>query len=133
MLPAVRSWYSYSAVVWAMASLKMSRMAAACCLRVQGTICMPSVYLRHQHIGRHGMARIVLVALALGQYHAAFLHLRVWGLLQQVMDAVQARPLLVDGLHHPPARLGDMRALQHQLLGPGVVLPATTRLQVHRT
>src|ERR1700733_11315966 len=137
MLPGVRAWYSYNAVELGMASLKMSRMAAACCWRVQRTNCIaqatPSVDLRHQHIGWHGTSGIVLVMLALGQHDRALCHFRVGKLLQQVMDAVHTRPLLVDGLHHPPALFGYVRALQHQLLGARVILPATPRLQVHGT
>jgi NAD(P)-dependent dehydrogenase (short-subunit alcohol dehydrogenase family) len=58
--------------------------------------------------------------------------LGVGHLRQQVVDAVQAGLLLVHRLHHPPGRLGDVGALQHHLLGLGVVLPAAAALQVHR-
>src|SRR3984893_4926191 len=48
-------------------------------------------------------------------------------------DAVQAHLLLVVGVDDPPRRLGDISALQHDLFGFGVLLPARPRLDVHGT
>ena len=45
-------------------------------------------------------------------------------LVEQMLDAVEARALLVHRLHHPPRRFGNVRALEHHFLGPRVVLPA---------
>ena len=75
-----------------------------------------SVDLRDQHLRRHRLARIVLVAFAFRQHDARFRHLGVRKLLQQVIDAVEPRALLVDGLHHPPARFGNVAALEHDFL-----------------
>src|ERR1700761_749879 len=50
-----------------------------------------------------------------------------------MMDAVQSSALLVDGVHHPPLRLGNMGTLQHHFFRLGVILPATPGLEVHWT
>src|SRR5262245_60191109 len=70
--------------------------------------------------------------LARRQHDLLAVDLLVGHLPQQVVHAVEPRLLLVDRLHHPPARLGDVRALEHHFLGLGVVLPAAARLEVHR-
>ena len=90
------------------------------------------VELRHVHLRRHRVRGSPRGARARAARSGSCSHLLVGHLREQVVDAVEARLLLVDRLHHPPGRLGDVGALEHDLLGPGVVLPAPARLQVHR-
>jgi len=40
---------------------------------------------------------------------------------------------LSTGVHDPPARLGNVRALEHHFLRLGVVLPAAARFEIHGT
>src|SRR6202020_685615 len=51
---------------------------------------------------------------------------------QQVSDAIEASPLFVHRFDHPPGRLWDVRALEHDLLRLGVGLPPAPRFKVHR-
>ncbi len=53
-------------------------------------------------------------------------------LAQQMVNAVQPRTLLVDGLHDPPRRFGNVRALQHHFLRLRVRFPAAPAFQIHR-
>ena len=53
-------------------------------------------------------------------------------LLQQMIDEIQARALLVVRMHDPPPSLGNVRPLEHDLLRLGVGLPAAARFQIHR-
>src|SRR5688572_17723096 len=48
-------------------------------------------------------------------------------------DAVQPRSLFVHCRNDPPRSLWNMGSLEHVLFGEGVVLPAPTRFEVHRT
>ena len=59
-------------------------------------------------------------------------HVLVGNPREQVVDAVEPRPLLVVGLDDVPGRLGNVGAGEGLLLGLGVGLPAHARLQVHR-
>src|SRR5262245_59990228 len=70
--------------------------------------------------------------LALGQLHRLPRHLLVGDQAQQVGDAVQARPALVVGVHHPPGALRGVRGREHGVPGPREIVPAAVRLQVHR-
>ena len=67
-----------------------------------------SISLWNQHLRRYGLAEIVLVVLALWQDDRLLVHLRVRELLQKMIDAIQAGALLVDGVHYPPARFGNV-------------------------
>ena len=60
---------------------------------------------------RHRLPGIVLVSLPQRQDHGCLVHLGVGELLQQVIDAVEARPFLVNRVDHPPAGLGNVGAL----------------------
>ena len=86
-----------------------------------------SINLRHQQGFGHRLPDVFIVAHTRRQLDRRVLDLVIRHLAQQMLDAVQARAFLVDGLHHPPRRFGDMRALQHHFLRLGVLLPATAR------
>lgn len=51
---------------------------------------------------------------------------------QQMINAVQARAALVGAFGQIPWRFGNIGALKHLFLGLGILLPAHTRLQIHR-
>ncbi len=89
-------------------------------------------YRAGTYISAGPAADVIGVAHPLGQVDGRVLDGAVGHLLQQVADAVEAGALLVDGVDHPPRRLGDVGAGQHVLLGPGVALPAPARFDVHR-
>ena len=86
---------------------------------------------RHNIFG-HRLAHIVFVANAFGQHHRRMRDFLIGHLRQQVMNAIEPSLFLVVSLHHPPRRLKNVGALQHDFLGLGVFLPAAARLQVHR-
>lgn len=65
---------------------------------------------------------------ALGKNDFIVLDLAVGSLAQEVTDAIEARLFLVRRLDDLPGRLGNMGALQHLLLGLGVLLPQAARL-----
>src|SRR5450432_992362 len=92
-----------------------------------------SIDLGHQHGWRHGLSGIVLMMFARRQNHLRFWSIGVGDLLQQVIDAIEACALLINGLHNPPRRLRDVRSLEHHLLGPSVGFPATPRFKIHGT
>src|SRR5262249_28764652 len=53
--------------------------------------------------------------------------------IQDVRDAVEARPPFVVGAHDVPRRELAVRRPQHQVTGPGIGVPAPIRFEVHRT
>src|SRR3984885_15418770 len=81
---------------------------------------------------RDGVAVVIGVMHARGQDRLLVRHFLVWHAGQKVGHAIQTGALLVHGFDHPPRRLGDVRALEHDLLGLGVGLPAAPRFEVHR-
>src|SRR2546427_1931901 len=89
------------------------------------------INLGHHDVLRNGLTHIVLMAHPLGQHNFGVFGFLVRHLLQQVVNAVEPGFFLVVRLHHPPRRLGNVRALQHDFLGLGVLLPAAPGLQVH--
>src|ERR1700684_3917070 len=60
-------------------------------------------------------------------------HFLIRKLFQEVMDTVEPRAFLIDRLNHPTLRLRYVRALQHDLLRLGVVLPPAARFEIHGT
>jgi hypothetical protein len=60
------------------------------------------------------------------------LDLPIEDLAEKVLDAVEPGLFLVHGIYDPPWRLRDVRAFKHHFLRTRVLLPASTRLQVHR-
>src|SRR5690348_12361106 len=76
---------------------------------------------------------IIGVMNALRQRDLLMMDVFIVNLAQSMRDAVQARLLLVVGVDDPPRRLGDISALQDDLFGFGVLLPARPRLDVHGT
>ena len=59
-------------------------------------------------------------------------HRDVGNTVEQMVDAIEPRSLLVVGLDDESRRFGNVGASEHVLLGLGVFLPADARLQVHR-
>jgi hypothetical protein len=55
------------------------------------------------------------------QNHFRVIHLLIGDDAQQMLNAIQPGPLLVDGLDDPLGSLGDIRPLQHGLLGFWVI------------
>src|SRR5258707_14072068 len=51
---------------------------------------------------------------------------------QQVRDAIEAPAPLVIGPHDVPGRVLAVSLLQHHVAGPGIVVPASVGLEVHR-
>src|SRR5580704_4545522 len=90
-----------------------------------------SVYRGYVHRAGNRPPQVVGVVHPLGQRHVRVLDLSVGNLREQVMNAVEARSLFVVGLDDPPRRLRDVRAIEHGLLGLGVLLPAAATLEVH--
>src|SRR5689334_23382223 len=50
-----------------------------------------------------------------------------------MMDAIEARLLLIDCFDYPPWSFQNVGSLEHELLGPGVLFPAAAGFQIHRT
>ena len=55
----------------------------------------------------------------------------VGNLAQEMMDAIQPSPSLIVRVDDPPRRLRTMRALEHDLLGFGVAIPAPEGFDIH--
>ena len=58
--------------------------------------------------------------------------LLVLHLAEQVVNAIEPGLFLVDRMHHPPGRFGDVGAVQHLSLALGSP-PMPARLQIHGT
>src|SRR5208282_5720421 len=91
-----------------------------------------SIPVRHDHLTWHRVTAVVRVVYPRRQANRSAFNLPIGDLRQQMRNAVEARPFLVHGLNHPPRSLGNVRPLEHDLLGSGVILPAPPRLHVHR-
>lgn len=70
-----------------------------------------SVDFRNHQTGGYRLPQIFFVMNPRRELNGWTLDLVIRHLTQQMMDAIQARALLVDCIYHPPLRLGDMRAL----------------------
>ena len=73
------------------------------------------------------MAKIVRVVLTFWKGACVLLHLLTGDLVEEVADTVEAYFFLVIGRDYPPWCFRDVCALEHHLLGAGVVFPATAR------
>src|SRR5262249_32038990 len=87
---------------------------------------------RDVHVLRHGMAYVVRLVFPIRHYNPFMRNLCIWDLLQQMVDAVESRFLLVDALDDPPRRLGNVSTPEHFFLGPGIAFPTAARFEVHR-
>ena len=72
------------------------------------------------------------MAHALRQGDVLLRHGLIGNLAEQMRDAVEPGALLVDRLNDPPRRVLRMGAIEHLLLGAGIVLPVDAALHVHR-
>ena len=75
---------------------------------------------------RNRMGKIVRVVLTFWQGDCVLLHLLIGDLVEEVADTVEAYFFLVIGRDYPPWCFRDVVALEHHLLGAGVVFPATS-------
>lgn len=69
----------------------------------QGDAADALISCRNVQIRGDGVARIVRLVVAIGHDDRVVGNFLVRHLLQQMMNAIQSRPLLVDPFHYPPA------------------------------
>lgn len=101
---------------------------AMCRIHIQ---CPDSVHLGHVRLRVDGRAHIADARLlARGQIERLGQYILIGDLREQVMDAVEPRPLLHVALHHPPRRLPGVGVLEHLVLGAGELLPAIATIEV---
>ena len=91
-----------------------------------------SINLGHMQRGGTAPARMASAKQFLRQHDLARRQLLVRHLRPRDAGCSSAAPPLVHRLDDPPGRAGGVRALQHDFLGPRVVVPAVERLDIHR-
>src|SRR6185312_5727719 len=82
---------------------------------------------RDVHIVGHGLAQIIGIMHALGQYYGRSRHGLILNLRQQMMNAIETRAFLVVGMYDPPRCFRNVRAFEHRFLCLGVGFPTPPR------